>query len=417
MGTDSSSRVFWTYWTAGTVSSVGSAVTTIALPLTALVVLHATAFEVGLLTAASFVAWLVIGLPAGALITRLPLRRTQVAMDLVRAAALASVPAAWWLDVLTLAQLVLVALVVSFANVLFEVGNMTFLPSLVGKDELAARNSMMSATHATVELGGPAVGGVLVQVLGAAPTLLVDTVSYLVSAVLMRRLPERTVPAPATRTSMREMIRDGWRFVVRHPVMGPCLWEATATNFACGALMALAPVYLVRELGAPAGLVGVLIASEGIGTLLGAALVTRFNRRLGTARVILVSGFGAAMMTLLLPAGHGVPGMVCFAVGNAGFATGVVIGSVNTRTYRQTASPPELLSRVMATTRFVSWGAVPVGALLGGLVASGLGVRTALWCMAASSFVPTLILLTSAVARVRDLEDVDVPAELIPVAG
>jgi predicted MFS family arabinose efflux permease len=199
--------------------------------------------------------------------------------------------------------------------------------------------------------------------------------------------------------------------------MGPCLWEATATNFACGALMALAPVYLVRELHAPAGLVGVLIASEGIGTLLGATLVSRANRRLGTARAILVSGFAAALSTLLLPAGHGVVGMVCFALGNAGFATGVVIGSVNTRTYRQTASPPVLLSRVMATTRFVSWGAVPVGALLAGLVASGLGVRTALWCMAASAFVPTLVLLTSRVALVRDLEDVEVPDELAPVAG
>lgn len=406
--------MFWTYWGAGTVSSVGSAVTTVALPLTAVVVLHATPFEVGLLTAASYAAWLLIGLPAGVVVARLPLRRTQVAMDLARGVALASLPVAWWLGALTLPHLVAVALVVGLAAVVFDVGSMTFLPALVPADRLAARNSLMSATHATVELGGPSLGGALVQLLGAVPTLLVDTASYLVSAVLVSRLPERTVPAPATRASAREMIGDGWRFVVRHPVMGPCLWEATAVNFACGALMALAPVYLVRDLGAAPGLVGVLIATEGIGSLLGAALATRLSRLLGTARVIVVSGLAGALAALLLPAAHGVPGMVTFAVGNAGYAAGVVIGSVNTRTHRQTASPPELLSRVMATTRFVSWGAIPVGALVAGLVASGLGVRTALWCMAISAFVPTLVLARSAIWRLRDLEDAAVP-DRVPV--
>jgi MFS family permease len=402
--TANTANVFWTYWAAGTVSSIGSAVTSVALPLTAVVVLYASAIEVGLLTAASYVAWLVIGLPAGVLVGRLPLRGTQLAMDLVRAAAVASLPVAWWLDALTLAHLVAVALVVSFASVLFDVGNMTFLPSLVSKEELTARNSLMSGTHATVQLGGPAVGGVLVQLLGALPTLLVDAGSYLVSAVLTRRLPERRVPAPAIPAPMREMIRAGWHFVVRHPVMGPCMWEATAVNFACGALMALSPVYLVRALGAPPGLVGVLIATEGIGSLVGAALAPRLTRRWGSARATLVTGLAGACSALLLPVGHGAAGMVAFACGNAGFAAGVVVGSITTRTMRQAVTPPELLSRVMATVRFVSWGAIPFGALAAGAAASAFGVRAALWCTSLATFVPLVILWTSPVRRLRDLE-------------
>jgi MFS family permease len=408
MGTNSAvvtrqTSVFWTYWTAGTISSVGSAVSAVALPLTAVVVLHASAFEVGLLTAASYVAWIVIGLPAGVLVARLPLRATQVAMDLVRALALASVPLAWWLDRLTLAQLVVVALVESFANVVFDVGNMTLLPAIVSKEELGGRNSLMSGTHATTQLGGPSLGGLLVQLFGAVPAVLVDAVSYLASGALISRLPDRRVPQPEHPTPMREMIRDGWRFVTRHPVMGPTMWEATATNFVCGALMALTPLYLVRELHAAPGVVGLLIASDGVGALVGAMLATRVSRRFGTARSILVAGFAGAVAALLLPAGYGVPGMVLFAIGNAGFAAGVVIGSVNTRTFRQVASPPELLSRVMATVRFVSWGAIPVGALAAGAAATVLGVRPALWLTCALTFLPMVVLLASPVRTLRDL--------------
>lgn len=399
------SPVFWTYWSAGTISSVGSAVSSVALPLTAVVVLHASAFQVGVLAAASYVAWIVVGLPAGVLVGRLPLRGTQVAMDLVRALALASVPLSWWLGHLTLAQLVAVALVESFANVLFDVGNMTLLPALVGKEELAGRNSLMSGTHATTQLGGPSLGGLLVQLLGAVPAILVDAVSYLVSGALISRLPRRTVPQPEAPPPMGVMIRDGWHFVSRHPVMGPTMWEATAVNFVCGALLALTPLYLVRDLYAAPGVVGLLIASDGAGSLVGAALATRVSRRFGTARAMLVSGLAGACLALLVPAGYGVPGMVLFALGNAGFAAGVVIGSVNTRTFRQTATPPELLSRVMATVRFVSWGAIPVGALAAGAAATLLGVRPALWLTCAATFVPLAVFWWSPIRTLRDLPD------------
>ncbi|QNN54681.1 MFS transporter [Nocardioides mesophilus] len=403
--TTSTHRIFWTYWSAGTVSSVGDAVTSVALPLVAVTALHASALEVGVLAAASWVAWLVIGLPAGVVVTRLPLRGTQVAMDLVRAAALVSLPLAGWLGSLTFVHLLLVALVISFANVVFSVGNTTFLPAIVPREELNNRNSLMSATHATTQMGGPALGGLLVQLVGAVAAVLVDAVSYLVSAVLLGRLPAREVPQPPREARVGAMIREGWHFVSRHPVVGPCTWAATAVNFACGALMALAPLYLVRVLDAPAALVGILIATEGIGALLGAAVTPRLTRTLGSARSILLAGLVGACLALLMPLGSGVTGMVMFALGNAGFATGVVILSINTRTYRQTESPPELLARVMATVRFVSWGAIPAGALAAGATAQLLGPRTALWLTAAAAFVPLVPLWLSPVRRLRDLSD------------
>ncbi|MGN6333493.1 MAG: MFS transporter [Motilibacteraceae bacterium] len=397
-------RAFWTYWSAGATSSVGSAVRAVALPLTALLALHASAFQMGVLAASAYSAWLVIGLPAGVIAQRLPLRRLQVGMDLLRALAMASVPVAWWAGVLTMAQLVLVALVTSFATVLFDVANSTFLPSVVPKEELTSRNSLMSGTHAVSQLGGPSLGGLLVQLVGAVPTLLVDALSYVVSAILLRRLPERSAPT-TERPPMRVLIREGWDFVTRHPVMGPCMWDATVVNFVCGGQMALFALYLLRDLHAPAGLVGVLLAAEGIGSLVGAALVPAVVRAIGSARACLVAGFVSVAGAFLIPLGDRELGWLLFAVGNVVFAGGVVVLSTATRTHRQIASPPELLSRVMATVRFVSWGAIPIGGLAAGALATWLGPRQALFVLAVLTLLSPLVLLASPVRYLRDLPD------------
>lgn len=399
-----SASAFWRYWTASTISSVGDAITTVALPLVAVSVLHATSLEVSFLTAAQYAAWIAIGLPAGVIVQRLPLRGTQVAMDLIRAAAILSVPLAAAFDMLHLAHLVLVALVIGLATVVFDVGNSTFLPSIVSKDELTARNSLTSASVSATQLGGPSLGGVLVQFLGGAMSLLFDAVSYLVSAVLLRSLPR---PAPAKKPARGEstlgLIKEGWRFVVHHEAIRPCVAAATLVNFTCGAFMALLPVFLVRTLDAPAGLVGVLIATEGLGSLIGAALTPRLAGRMGSGRTLLVSTLFGASVAVLMPLAESGWGLLLFALGNIGFGASVVVLSILTRTHRQTVTPPELLPRVMATVRFVSWGAVPFGALTAGAVAMAIGNRGSLWLICAVAFLTPLAVWTSPIRRMRDL--------------
>lgn len=396
---------FWRWWTAGTASAVGSAVGAVALPLTALTALDASAFEMGIIVAASYVAWIVIGLPAGVMVQRLPMRQAQIGADLARAAAVISIPLTWWWGCLTVTQLVIVALVISFANVIFDVANATFLPSIVSKEQLQSRNSLISGTHAATQLGGPSVGGLIVQVLGAVPTLLVDAASYLVSALLLRTLPERRTEAPDRWPPVRAMIRDGWRFVVHHPVMGPCMWAATAANAVCGAQHALYALYLVRELHAEPGLVGLLLAADGVGALIGAALTNRITARLGTARALIVAGFVAVAGALIVPLGTGWQAFVAFAVGNVVFSVGVVVLSVVTRTYRQIASPSQLLPRVVATVRFVSWGAIPVGGLVAGAIAGVLSGRVTLLIFVVVAACMPLILLASPIRHLRNLTD------------
>jgi MFS family permease len=395
---------FWRYWTASTISNVGDSITTVALPLLAVDALHASSLEVSSLTAAQYASWIVLGLPAGVIVQRLPLRGTQVAMDLVRAVAVLSIPAAYALGVLRLAQLAVVALVIGLASVIFDVGNSTFLPSIVGKEELTARNSFASGSAAATQLGGLSLGGVLVQVLGGAFSLVFDAVSYVLSAVLLRSLPRPATARPRkNREPAGQLIKEGWRFVVRHEAMRPCATAATLGNFVCGALMALTPVFLVRTLHAPAGVVGIVMAGEGVGSVIGAAFTTRLAGRLGSARSILFATLFGALATVLMPLSQRGWGLVLFAVGSMGFGASTVVLSILARTHRQTVTPPDLLPRVMATVRFVSWGAAPFGALTAGLAATGMGNRGSMWLICALAFLAPLALWSSPIRRMRDL--------------
>ena len=399
-----SAGAFWRYWTASTVSRAGDAVTSVALPLLALDTLHAGSFEVSLITAAGYAAWLLIGLPAGVIVQRLPLRGTQVALDLLRAGAVLSVPAAAALGVLHMTQLVLVALVVGLATVVFDVGNATLLPFIVSKEELTRRNSLTSASNATTELGGPSLGGALVQLVGAASALLLDSLSYLVSAILLWALPRPSSPPSRKQNDPPlELIKDGWRFVVRHPLIRSCVAAATLVNFVCGVLMALTPVFLVRTLHLPAGAVGVLMASGGAGSLLGAACTPRLGDRLGSARAVVAASVLLPLSLLLLPLSASWWAVPLFVLGNAGFSAGTVVISILTRTHRQSVTPPDLLPRVMATVRFVSWGAIPLGALTAGLTASASGPRTGLVLSAAIALLVPLTLLAGPVRHRHNL--------------
>ena len=323
----------------------------------------------------------------------------------MRAAALASVPIAAWAGALSVAQLVGVALVVSFASVLFDVANSTFIVSVVPREDLTRRNSLVSGTVAVTQTGGPSLGGLLVHLVGAAGAVMFDVGSFLASALLLSRLPAGEPAAEGEQPSVRAAIRDGWHFVLRHPTIGPGTAMAAATNFVCGALLALSPLFLVRTLHIPVGFVGLLIASEGVGTLIGAAITPRLSARVGTARLLLVAAPVGSLFALLIPlAGHGA-GVLLFALGNAGFAGGVVVLSVLNRTHRQEASPGELLPRVVATVRFVSWGVIPLGALLAGVLAGAAGIRTSLALFCAASFVVPAIAWASPIRGRRDLAD------------
>lgn len=394
--------LFWRFWLATTTSKTGSMLTTVALPLVALTVLHASPLQVSLLAAAGQVSWLLLGLPAGVIVQRCPLRTLQVTLELVRMVSMGSVPLAWLLGMLTYPHLIVAALIGGSATVLFDIASSTFLPAVVDKEELIARNSLFSGTDAVTHTGGPSLGGVLIPVMGPVGVLGLDSVSNLLSALVLRTLPQRRAGERSGEKAV-VLIKEGWRFVVRHPVMRPCMIWATAVNFVSAALLALTPLYLVREVGASATLVGLVIAAEGVGAFLGSLVAPRLAERIGTARAIWGSGLLGGALALVIPLTTSTGTAWYFAIGNAGFAFGVVIGSIMARSHRQTESPAELLPRVMATVRFVSWGALPAGAAASGVLATWLGLRPALWVVCAGALAAPVILLLTRVRGLRDL--------------
>lgn len=400
----SSGSGFWHFWAASAASSLGSGVTAVALPLTALVALHASGFAVGLITAASYAGTVLIGLPAGVIVQRFTMRRLQVTMDLARAALIASIPVAAWLHVLTLAQLVLVGLFISLANIIFDVANTAFFPTIVSKEELTARNSLLSGTLATTQLAGPSIGGFLVQTLGAATSLLTNGVTYVLSAAFLWRVPGGESRPPArSHEPFTEQVKEGLRYVLKHPVIRPCVMAATAFNFSSGVLLAVAPVFLVRTAGLSAGTVGLVLATDGVGALAGAAITTRLAAMVGTARSVVAATAAGAVIALCMPLANSSGTAVCFSIGQAGFAAGVTVLSILTRTHRQTVTPPDLLPRVVASVRFFTWGAIPLGALLGGTATDTFGARSALFAGCTLAFLAPLALCFSEVRSSRDL--------------
>lgn len=410
--TRSTAKTFWVFWSAQATSSVGTAVTTVALPLLAVTTLQVTSIQMGLISGAADLAWLLLGLPAGVLVQRLPLRGAQVAMDLLRAAVLLLLPLAWLVGLLQWWHLVVAALLISAANVIFDVSNSTFMATVIPKQELQRRNSLVSATEATTMLGGPTLGGALVTALGPPLALLADVLSFVASSVLLRTLPRRRIEQPEETVPMGRMIADGWRFVVRHPTIGPLTGSAAAVNLVAGMHMTLVPLFLVRELGASPWLVGLLLAAEGAGALVGASLTPLLTRRWGTARATVVLGVSGALGCVLLATGVGIAGYVLFAVGSLIFSFGVVVLSITARTNRQVGSPLELLPRVMATVRFVSWGIIPVGAVGAGFAATLLGTRETLIAAGVVALLSPVFILVSRIRWNRDLADVTVEAVL-----
>lgn len=396
---------FWRYWSASAVSKVGSGISVLALPLAALYLADASPFEVSLIAAGQMVGWGLLGLPAGVIASYLPLRGIQVGMDLVRATTVLSLPLAYWLAELTVAHMIAASVLIGLCNVMFDVSNSTFLTSVVPADELQVRNSWLSGMHSTTQLAGPSLGGVVVQVLGAPVALVLDSVSYLASAMLLGSIPTVPTMPPKTRPRLLTMIAEGWRYVMGQAVMRATVLQATAANFVAGGLLALIPVYLVRVVDVPAVLVGPLLAAEGLGGLVGAVMAPRVVRRWGTAQATIAGSVASALLLLTLPAAGGLLGTTIFALGSVGYAAGVVVTSVNTRTFRQVSSPADLLSRVMATVRFVSWGVVPLGGLLAGLIARQAGVHAALWSMCLLGLLSPAFLLASPIRRMKELHE------------
>jgi MFS family permease len=392
-------RDFLLLWSGETVSQLGTTIGKIALPLVAATALGATPWEMGLLTAATTAAFLLVGLPAGALLDRVRRRRVMIAADLARFALFGWVPLAWWLGVLTFPQLVVVALLGGVATVFFDVAYQSVLPSVVGREGLVEGNTKLESTRAAAEAAGPALGGGLVQLVGAATAVVLDALSFLVSAAALARMRGREeVPAPSGR-SLRADIGEGMRFVLGHRLLRAITACTGTANLFGGVLLAVEVLYLATELDLAPGLIGLVLSAGGVAGVAGAVTAGRWIRRFGQGRVVVGALLVTGPLVLLVAAGSA----VLFAVGLAALAYGAVLYNVAQVSFRQAICPDRLLGRMNASIRFLVWGTIPLGGLLGGALGELLGLRATLLVAAVGTVLAPAWVLFSPLRRLRDL--------------
>ena len=399
-------RDFGLLWGAQTVSELGSAVTLVAFPLVAITALHASNFAVGVISASSTAAWMLVGLPAGVWVDRLRRRPVMVATDLGRAVLMASVPVAWALGALSVAQLIVVALLAGVLTVFFNVANTAFLPVVVASDRLADGNSALQASFATAGIAGPSLGGGLVQLVGAPAAVLADAVSFVVSALCVWRIRSPEPPsAPAADRRLSTEVAEGVRYVFGHPLTRGIVTSVTLSNFLFGGFEAVVFVFLARQLGLRAGVVGVLFAVGGVGALLGSMAAGAVARRFGDARPLWVSSTMTAAGGLLLPLATPGWGLSWFVAGMLVLNAGIAAFNVYVLSAIQAGTESRLLGRVIASTRMFTRGGIALGGLAGGALATVAPPRVALAILMGLEVLTPLLLWLSPVGRVRHLAE------------
>ncbi|MER5889387.1 MFS transporter [Streptomyces sp. NPDC001941] len=398
-------RDFLLLWGGQTVSETGSAVTQVALPLVAVVALGASTFEVGLLTAASTVAFALVALPAGALVDRGSKRSVMLLCNVLRLFIVGSVPLAALLGAVSMGQLYVVAVTAGVCTVFFDVAYQSYVPSLVARELRMDANGKLSTTQAFAQLTGPGLGGGLVALVGAAGALAADAFSYLVSLVTMSRIRTREEPPPARRAdeTLRRQIGEGLRFVLGHPILRKVVACTGTWNLFSGMTGAVEMVFLVRELGMSPALTGLVVAGSAIGGMAGGAVAGRLARRFGSARVIWLSILVFSAPQVVAAAAWEGWGVLLFPLGvGVAYFAGMVY-NVAQLSYRQSVTPPELMGRMNAAVRWVVWGTLPLGGLVGGALGSLIGVRPTLWVAVVGSWAAGWFVFFSPLRRMRDV--------------
>lgn len=389
-------------WMADAISQLGTRMTFLAAPLLAVLTLDASTFEVALVRTFETLGALLFGLVAGALVDRLRCRPVLLVADLGRAALLVSIPVAAAFGVLALWQLYLVMFLVGVLTIFFDVAHQSYLPRLVPADRLVGANAKLAANTSVAALAGSSIGGYLVQLLTAPFVFVVDALSMVWSALWIRSIRHREAPVPpAPDRHLGREVAEGVRFVARHPLLRP-IALSTATVVLCqSAGMGVSVVFLVRDIGLSAGLIGLLGTIGLVGALLSAGLASRLIAAFGEPRAMLM---GAVVLgPAFLVQGFTTPGLglVWWVVSGFVASFAIVLTNVVQVTIRQKVCPPALLGRVSATMEFMAWGIIPLGSITGGLLAGPLGERTTLIVFGAVACLSVVWLVASPLRTAR----------------
>jgi MFS family permease len=397
-------------WLGQTVSVFGDEVGRIAVPLVAVLVLGADAAEMGSLTAAGLLPHLLFSLAAGVWLDRVRRRlRVMIWADVGRALLVATVPIAHVLGALTIAQLYVVTFLVGSLTVAFDLSWNTVFVSVVRRERFVDAQALLHGSRSLAYVGGPSIGGILVQVLGAPLAVAADAISFLGSAVFLRRIESPEPEVEPETGSLRERLMVGLRFVATDPIVRPVLLSAATINLFNLAFTALVILYATTQLGVSPGALGLALGSGAVGGLLGAAIAARVGRRIGLGPAYALGCVLFPLPLVLIPvADPSLPMPVILALlfgSEFGAGLGVMILDINVGAILSARYPDRIRSRAVGAFRFVNYGIRPIGALLGGALGTLIGVREALFVTSVAAALGILWLIRSRVLRLRDLPE------------
>ncbi len=383
----------------------------VGMPLLAVTVLHASTVAVAAITASAYLPWLIIGLPAGAWVDRLPCRRLMITCDIMSFTLYASLPASAWAGELTIAQVIAVALAAGSVSVLFTTAYRVLLPSLVAPEDLIEGNAKLQGSAAAAAIGGRAASGIAAEAVGAATALMFNAASFAVSAACLLAIRPAAPPPPATSappaarpaTTLRAEIAEGTRFIRRDPYLRPLTLYGCAANLAYSGSTALVVLLLVRVIGLGPAAAGLLLAVSGFGGIGGALAARRLARRAGSARALLLCAAAGGLSGLLIPLAGPGPRAAFFAAGATTVSAAIAVSNIVIGSFRQAYCPPALLGRVTATMSLLVRAGIPLGALAAGAIAAAVGVRGALWVLMTCFALSAALLATPAIRSARNL--------------
>ena len=396
-------------WAAQTVSQFGSQISGLALPLVAILVLDASTFEVSVLAVLAWAPFFFLSLPAGAWIDRLPRRPILIGSDWGRALALISIPLAYWLDQLTLGQLYVVELVVGAFTVFFDLSYQSYLPSVVEREQLGEGNAKLEVSRSAAQVAGPGLAGLLVRFLTAPYAILADALSFVASALFLSRIrrEERRPDSTQVPTRLRTEIGEGLRFVLHHPLLRPIVIFVGISNLFVNMLFAIYLVYAVRELELSAATIGLIFSLGNVGSLIGAVTATRVARSFGIGPGLVASATTGALGLLLIPLARGALVIPFLVIASMLWGFFVLNYYVNAITLIQAITPDHLLGRTNASRRFLVQGVIPIGALLGGILGTTLGLRATVAVGAIGATVAVVPLFFSPFPHIKRIEDAE----------
>jgi MFS family permease len=373
---------FIKFWSGQSISLVGSQVTALALPLTAAITLQATAMQMGVLTAIQYAPFLLFGLFVGVWVDRLRRRPILIAANLGRGLLLGLIPVAALLGVLHIGQLYALGFLTGVLTVCFDTAYVSYLPGLVGREQLVDGNSKLQISFSTAAFVGPSLGGVLVQWLTAPVAIAVDAVSFFVSAVFLclirRHEPE---PPPVSQRSVWGEMREGLRPLISDPITLAIMVGTATSNFFINLQISVRLLYITRDLRLSPAMLGFMFATASLGSLVAAVFARKISRLAGIGPTLICTQLLVGISALALPlAGGGYWAIIITIMASMvlwGFA--MMTYDITEICFRQFITPDSLLGRVSASRRFVTWGVALPGALLGGVLGEALGLRTTLF--------------------------------------